>query len=635
MKAKKNVSEERHSNFQVGNEYDAKQLTFGRNTPQMFEDKLTALEEKLQSGKLNIEQINYNCERTKDEIGRGVATEIHLLENKHEQLSTHLEVVTEDFMQNHYEARRDHHVQQQQKDISKRFAILRKLHLQMGVIDDELQIKKGIRENYQDAPAVRSLLNRRLFYFPLIALFALGDSILSFQSMQYLGEGLPNIALLWLTFLVAAGIAVGAHFTGSSLAKNKRSKSFWMSLIVSMFFVFVLVWLRVDVQASLTLSLLNFGFFGLACVISFKRYATQDYFTLASDIRSLQNRKANLESKIASEQAELDAETKALEISVSHWVREEVNQDTLHNTMKAKNLVKAIEGLNKIFSSYGRRVEIIRQGALADLAMRKERKNSGGFTFKLPDFGIKTALRAMMNIFVFAVLLSCSNEKPKKPMHAVVIVDLTDEAQRRPDAHAVLKHLGEMKEGEVTLSVISDMHSYPYKNVNLAPPSSFLTQVPEQEKSRVTDYEQNFVTAYNTLPVPIAEPKESYVFSALAKSLQKLDDLIKIDRKILIYSDLMQNEKEGINFYRYKDHPEQLMLDYYKILAEFRTKYDPQQRLHIWNLQVDIYHTPVKDMDELWLYQQMFYTKFFKDHGARNVNFYPYAPSSNELVQTY
>lgn len=74
MKAKKNATEERHSDFQVGNEYDAKQLTFAFNTPQMMEEKLTALEKTTQSGKLTIEQVHYHCDRTKDEIGRGCAT---------------------------------------------------------------------------------------------------------------------------------------------------------------------------------------------------------------------------------------------------------------------------------------------------------------------------------------------------------------------------------------------------------------------------------------------------------------------------------------------------------------------------------------------------------------------------------
>lgn len=634
MKAKKNVSEERHSNFQVGNEYDAQQLTFAHNTPQMMEDKLTALEKTLQSGKLNAEQAHYHCDRTKDEIGRAVATELHLLENKSEQLNTHLEVITDDHIQSHYEARRDHHIQNQQKNITKRFSVLKTLHLQMGSIDDELQIKKKIRENYKDAPLVRSLLNRSYVYFPLIALFALGDSILSFQSMQYLGEGLPNIALLWLTFLVAAGIAVGAHFAGSSIAK-KQSKPFWISLVVSMFFVLVLVWLRLDVQASLTLSLLNFGFFGLASVISYKRYSTQDYFTLISDIKALENRKAILEGEIASEQGELDAETSALEISVSHWVKEEVVQDTLHNKMKAKNLTKAIEGLNKVLTSYGRRVEIIRQGALANIAERKERKNQKGFTFNIPDFGLSTAIRAMLNIFIFAVLVSCSSKKPEKTTHAIVIVDLTDEQQKRPDAPTVLSHLGDIDNGEITLSVISDIHSYPHKNLSLAPASSFLTQVPEEEQNRIANHRQEFIAAYNTLPVPIAEPQESFVFSALGRALNQFRGKLRIKPKMLIYSDLVQNEKNGLNFYQYKDRPEQLMHDYHKILADFRTQYDPLHRIYLWGLQVDVYHTPTKDMDELWLYQQQFYTRFFKDHGARSVNFHPYAPSSNELVQAH
>ena len=636
MKAKKNVSEERHSDFQVGNEYDAKQLTFAYNTPQMFEDKLTALEKTTQSGKLTIEQVHYHCDRTKDEIGRGCATEIHLLENKSEQLNMHLEVITDDHIQSHYEARRDHHVQNQQKEITKRFGILKTLHLQMGSINDELQIKKKIRENYKDAPLVRSLLNRSYFYFPLIALFALGDSILSFQSMQFLGEGLPNIALLWLTFLVAAGIAVGAHFTGASIAK-KQSKPFWISLVVSMFFVAVLLLLRVDVQASLTLSLLNFGFFGLASVISYRRYSTQDYFTLISEIKALENRKAKLESNIASEQAELDAETNALELSVSHWVKEEVAQDTLHNKMTAKNLTKAIEGLNKVLTSYCNRVEIIRRGALANIAARKERKNQKGFSFNIPDFGLSTAIRAMLNIFIVALMVSCSGNKSKdeKPTYAIVIVDLTDEQQKRPDAQTVLTHLGDMNEGEVTLSVISDMHSYPYKNLSLAPASSFLSQVPEKEQNRIANYQKEFITAYNTLPVPITEPKESFVFSAIARSLKAHRDKIRINRKIIIYSDLVQHEKDGINFYEYKDSPERLTRDYHKILADFRTQYDPEHRIYLWGLEIIVYHTPTKEMDELWLYQQQFYTQFFKDHGARSVQFHPYAPSSNELVQAH
>ena len=636
MKAKKNATEQRHSDFQVGNQYDAKQLAFAHNTPQMLEDKLTALEKTTQSGKLNIEQINYQCDRTKDEIGRTVATELHLLENKSEQLETYLGVITEDHIQSHYEARRDHHVQNQQKKITKRFGILKKLHIQIGSINDELQIKKKQRDNYEDAPLVRSLLNQGYVYFPLIALFALGDSILSFQSMQFLGEGLPNFALIWLTFLVAAGIAVGAHFTGSSIAR-KRSKPFYISLVVSMFFVAVLLLLRADVQASLTLSLLNFGFFGLASVISFKRYSTQDYFTLASDIKALENRKASLESEIASEQAELDAETKALEISVSQWVKEEVIQDTLHNKMKAKNLSKAIEGLNKVLTSYGRRIEIIRRGALANIAARKERKNQKGFSFNIPDFGLSTAIRAMLNIFIVALMVSCSGNKSKdeKPTYAIVIVDLTDEQQKRPDAQTVLSHLGDMNAGEVTLSVISDMHSYPYKNLSLAPASSFLSQVPEEEQNRIANYQKEFITAYNTLPVPIAEPKESFVFSALARALKQHRDMIRINRKIVIYSDLVQHEKDGINFYKYKDRPEQLMHDYHKVLADFRTQYDPDHRIYLWGLEVDVYFTPTKEMDELWLYQQQFYTQFFKDHGARSVQFHPYAPSSNELVQAH
>jgi hypothetical protein len=393
----------------------------------------------------------------------------------------------------------------------------------------------------------------------------------------------------------------------------------------------------VDVQASLTLSLLNFGFFGLASVISYRRYSTQDYFTLISEIKALEKRKAKLEGEIASEQGELDAETNALEISVSHWVKEEVVHDTLHNKMKAKNLTKAIEGLNKVLTSYGRRVEIIRRGALANIAARKERKNQKGFSFNIPDFGLSTAIRAMLNIFIVALMVSCSGKvnREDRGTRAFVIIDLTDEQQQRPDAQTVLAHMGDLKEGEVTLSVISDIHSYPHTSISLAPPNSFLSQVPEQEQNRVSNFEKEFINGYNTLPQPISEPEESYVFSAIAKAMKELDNHRSVNRRLYIYSDLIENEKGGINFYQYKDNPKQLMHDYQKILADFRAHYTPERNAYVVFFEVNIFHTPTKELDELWLYQQQFYTRFFKEHGARNVNFYPYAPSSNELVQVH
>ena len=125
------------------------------------------------------------------------------------------------------------------------------------------------------------------------------------------------------------------------------------------------------------------------------------------------------------------------------------------------------------------------------------------------------------------------------------------------------------------------------------------------------------------------------MFSAIARSLKAHRDKIRINRKIIIYSDLVQHEKDGINFYEYKDSPERLTRDYHKILADFRTQYDPEHRIYLWGLEIIVYHTPTKEMDELWLYQQQFYTQFFKDHGARSVQFHPYAPSSNELVQAH
>ncbi|WP_024771746.1 hypothetical protein [Aquimarina macrocephali] len=628
---KKDVeTENEKTNFRVGKEYDTEQLTFERCNTQVFEKTLEGLEQKALRENLDEATLNYHCDCVKNEIERAVSTEIHLRQNKAEKLDVYTGIHNEDYIEEHYQSRSDYHTHQEQMKVDKRFNTLKKQQTQLGFIKDEIQLKQNIVDTHETPPLVRSFFNIKFVYVFVLSSFAMGDGILVFNSLQNLGEGVPNSFLLCLTLLIACAVCIGAHYTGDAMAKKGASKPFWAAFLISIFFVFILVALRID-GASMTLSLLNLAFFGIACLISYKRSLTSDYWSVCSRLKVLKNRKAHLENNLLFEQKAFEAETESVLLSVRHWVKEETTKDILHNKLKEKNLSKAIEGMTKILLGYHGRIEIIRKITLNKIALREARKKRN--SFRVFDFGLTAQIRSLFaSILVLFCLASCTNDVEQT--NTVVLLDLTASGNAIPDSQAVLSHLS-MDAGQVTLTAISDAHSYPYQTVVLPAPAPFLEAVKEEEDMRIANFEQRFKSAYDALPLPLEDVTQSLIFSALAQSFKALSKTKNGKHRLIIYSDLIEHEAGGVNFYAYASNPRILLTGYDEIMAAFRAEYDPEKQLFVKNLEVVIYYSPTKAADELWRFQQQFYTRFFKEFGAASIEYLPfYIAPDNTISQT-
>lgn len=627
---KQGVEEENEkTNFRVGLEYDAEQITVGDNTFQICEEKVTALKNETLKGKPTREEINYYCTSAYDDCSIAIASELHLKENQESQLKIQQNFHNEKHIEASYKAQKDHHVTKEQKNIERKHRHLNKHKTNLGYIKDEILLKKDQLNSYLNPPLARGLFNNVFLYFILLGFFTVGDAVLSFNAMSLLAEGVSNLGLITLTILASIGVAIGADFTGSALANHGVSKQFFLAFLISMLFVCVLIWLRIVVGASLILSLLSLAFYLIACLIAYKHSLSNVYWSVYSRLELLKKRKSSFESEILFQEKALKADNEALLSSVRHLVEEEVVKDTLFNKLKEKNLTNASLGLNKVLVGYSTRIDTIRKHALAELAVREERAKIN--SFRVYDFGLSTALKSMFTVMAFVFLMSCSHDVEQTTTMA--LLDLTASGNSLPDSKSILSHIS-MDAGQVILSAISDVHAYPYQTIFLPAPKPFLAQVKEEEDMRIVNFEKRFESAYNALPLPLENLNQSLVFSALAQSFKALSKTKNGKHRLLIYSDLIQYEATGINFYDYAENPRKLITDYDEILEAFRTEYDPEKQLFVGGLEVVIYYSPTKGTDQLWRFQQKFYERFFMEFGAVSVEFLPfYIAPDNTISQ--
>lgn len=624
MKAQKHTQDKVHLGFLAGGEYDTEQLTFTRYKSQMFEEKLKALEQEVLNTKLDEDDIHHICDRVRDEFARPVATEKHLLENKRNTLDVRLDKISESLIYHHYQDLSDFERNKRLKKVNRKYHGLLKLQAKTKDLGDEVKSLEQARSSFKDAPMFKTLLNNSLVYCLLLSGFALGDGALSYNAMRILGEGIANISLAGLTALTAGGVAIGAHFTGEALAKEGLSKTFWSAVLISSLFVSIMVWLRLDVKSSVILSLLNIAFYAIASLISFKRYLSQDYWSFTSKLMRLKRKKAALEDRLNMRMQNLHADTQSVEIMLRHWADEQAAYINAHNSIKDANLKDAFEGMGKVLGGYYGRIEIIRKKALAKAEQRKERKKNG---FKFPDFGFSTAIKSMFTLCLIFTLFGCSDAV--KTSDTIFLFDLTESEGQRPAFETVMSHIEDMQSGSVIFSVISDRHAYPYKHIHLSAPKPYWQQIKEEEDQRVLQFHEGLKGAYISLPRPIDSPQQSLVFSALATHLKRLSQSTADSKKMIIYSDMLQYEKKGINFYRYQNNPKGLVRAKENIIQDFKDEYDPKGSLDLSEIEIIIYHTPRPEHDALWRSMQDFYIAFFDELHAKNVSYYPYIEGQN------
>lgn len=612
----------RNPEFLAGEEFKVAQLTFVFNKVDTFEQRLAVLKEELSKKKLTECEICDLGAEKKHEIYSALNSEKHYLENKLRLLQDRQDLITPELIENHYKDLSDFEQNRVTASLDKKLKTLPKLKSRLEHIQSRLaQLESGEDEfDVLNSPS-KTTLNRKAIYLALLSLFSLGDAILGYNAMLILGEGIPNIALAWLTALTAAATGIGAHFSGKILAKNGFTKEFVTALLISFSFVFTLIWIRTDIQSSAILSVLNAAFFAMAALISYRRYLTQDYWNKENLIVRLKSKEASLVSKIEALENDVALDKEAIQIKLRNRAKELSAQDILHNKQRMRELQTAFEGMLKIQNSYDRRVDMLVEAAINRKKDKAERsKNSVFANIKSLFTPKKFAQNGTMMIAAMLFLSACT---PKKEVtDVVVLMDLTEQHSAFPNSETVLHDIGSFNGGQIILSAITDTHLYPYHVVALESPKSYLMQIKEEEDGRLNNFENQFKIAYASLAIPKGELQYSYVFSALNTHLVKLSKSGAEHKKFLCYSDLLEHSTR-FSFYSYRQNPKAIMKAYDAIVSRFEGEYEDVKAMNLDGVSITILHSPEKSEDALYYYTSQFWEKFFKDKGATSVKFEP------------
>jgi len=626
---RENTQQTVRSGFQVGQEFDVVQLALGRRQIDLNEKRLADLKREVSRSNLSEDEIKDMCNQAKHDISRPIATQKHYLINKESKLLARQETITPEFIHNHYQDRADFEKNRRMKPLNMQIKTLSKMQSRKSDYDEEIKHLRKQKRAFQNPPAVRTLLNRLSFYVLILCGLSFGDAVISFSAMRGLAEGISNAGLMWITLLLAGAISIGAHLTAKTLAKNGLTKGFFAALLVSGFFVFILIWLRIDMKSSAVLSALNLAFFLMATLVSYHRYSkSQDYWNIVIRITKLKKLRRNLNAKIQHLQRMVSSDKHSVEISLRNLAIEQSTTDVLFNNEKLVEIKNAILGMEKVKGGYDRRADLIGAAAITRVTERAIRKKNG---FVIPNISFPNILKkAFFTIGVIVLMTACTTKT--ETASVVVLMDLTESNNDFPDAEVILSEVGGFEAGQITLSAITDTHAYPYHVVNLESPKSYFLQVKEDEDSRLSNFKNEFKIAYETLRVPLGELQYSFVFSAMNTHLVKLSESNAQRKQFLCYSDLLQHSP-AFSFYAYRHNPKQILKDYQRIVSKFEAEYENMKGVDLNGIDIAVMYTPQKKDDALYRYTSLFWMKFFKDKGAGEVKFIPLLPQSENEIK--
>lgn len=626
MKKEENTQTVLQSEFCAGQEFNVKQLTYHFNSSEAFEKKLTDLKTDVAKKNLTHDELLNLGNHRKDEIHRAINTEKHFLENKLFLLESRQGLITNEYIENHYKDITDYEQNRYTVTFNKALRNIPILENKLTGIKEilsSLKSSSGQKADNEIERPYKSMINRKAIYLLLLSIFSLGDALLGYNAMLVLGEGIPNIALAWLTLLTASATGIGAHFSGKILAKNGFTKEFTSAILVSVSFVFILIWIRTDIQGSIVLSALNAAFFAMASLISYHRYLHQDFFDRENLITSLRQKSAALYTKISNILNAVNSDKEAVHFMLHNKAKEQATKDILYNSERVLELKNAMQGMDKIEKGYYQRIDLIVASAQTQHDKRKERaKNGIGFNFA-------SLFRPFQNAFMIAgamlVLNACT--PATETTDIIVLMDVTETHNAFPNANVVLQDIGDFDAGQITLSAITDTHAYPYYVVSLETPKPYFMQVKEEEDSRQNNFKQDFKVAYETINISSEELQYSYVFSAINTHLVTLSKSKATHKHFLCYSDLLQHSA-NFSFYSYRHNPKQILKDYDAIIAKFEAEYGNIKGTDLRGVNVTVMYTPQKSDDALYYHTSQFWKRFFQDKGATKVRFIPLLPST-------
>jgi hypothetical protein len=231
----------------------------------------------------------------------------------------------------------------------------------------------------------------------------------------------------------------------------------------------------------------------------------------------------------------------------------------------------------------------------------------------------------MMNkyysLLIVIGLLGCKPIETKTEVYSV-LYDTTDSLRANPNVEEFVRIMDIDNADKTILCRYAEISDVDFNRVTeLIRPSQktglFANQVQEKQKRQL--FEKELRAAFKSKD-SLIPTQYSSVFEPILAELRYLETLpIEYPKRLIIYSDLMENSRYGLSFYRYRDlnllysNPE-------KVVEQFLKSVDTLPKVS--NLRIYIVYIPKDNADNMRFKKlQEVYRRIFKDEMGIPISF--------------
>lgn len=226
-----------------------------------------------------------------------------------------------------------------------------------------------------------------------------------------------------------------------------------------------------------------------------------------------------------------------------------------------------------------------------------------------------TAIIIVLTLVSVAIATFTGCQHPQDNKEYVLFADITDDHQLKPEVEAIKQGLGYGTDIwcgiNFTYLEITDLELNSEKQIFLTPSSHLLGN----QLSRKREVETFFQELDKlVLSPPVGEKGYSAIYRPLAKKLNEMGESEATERRVFIYSDLMENS--GISFYdtetfsKAEQEPE-------IIIAQFQAQ---EVLRDLSGITIHLLFNPRdREQDRMFAITSSLFKKMFERHGAKVV----------------
>ncbi len=460
-------------------------------------------------------------------------------------------------------------------------------------------------------PSENFLTNNKLYY-SILSVYSLVESVINFETIQLLKEAIMNVFIIPLTLLISLSIALGAHYSGKFL-RTPRTMKFLLALMASIFFLGVVIFLRLRIDNALIFILLNIGFYLICLILSYYRAPSQLYFINEKNLNETKNEKAKLVTELAQKRYQSEENKKIIKKELTETKPEELAKEEVANLEDTIDNTKAVYGeIDKFQNNVLERIKFSEKKALDECKAINARTKNARKRFKSPLDLIKN-FRENLNgktvtiLLLIFILTSCTS--PAKT-DAVILLDITNK-HRISTCDEIFKSFKDIEYGQIVFSTISDKESNIQLPVYIKKPVPFLFQVDDKQNKLKDNYSNDFEEVCQSLDKPSDSYSYSYVYESLINHIIRLLNSDADNKLIYILGDCIQHT-ENLSFYDYRQNPENLLEDYDSIVKKLELINDKLKDVTTdGSITITVIYDPLKRNDRLFSFARRFWLKYF------------------------